>query len=172
MFWLSLKYLYISCQSCQSYIYQRVLGLYFPFSLVYKTHKTHKQALARVFVRKPKILLLDEATSSLDTESEAAVQAAIDRLIQRGGCTVVLVAHRLSTVVNADQIAVVNKGRIVECGTHSELLKNEHGIYHKLVAHQIAKEANTVNQDGNENSDTMNQPADLVDALIDAIESE
>ena len=146
------------------------------FSLFYITHKhkhTKQQALARVFVRKPKILLLDEATSSLDTESEAAVQAAIDRLIQRGGCTVVLVAHRLSTVVNADQIAVVNKGRIVECGTHSELLKNKNGIYHKLVAHQIAKEANTVNEgDGNENGSKMNQPADLVDALIDAIESE
>ena len=123
-------------------------------------------ALARVFVRKPKILLLDEATSALDTESEALVQSAIDRLIQRGGCTVVLVAHRLSTVVNADQIAVVNKGRIVECGTHEALLLKTDGIYHKLVAHQIAKEANVV-QEGK-----ADQTADNVDALIDAVENE
>jgi ABC-type multidrug transport system fused ATPase/permease subunit len=122
-------------------------------------------ALARVFVRKPKILLLDEATSALDTESEALVQAAIDRLIKRGGCTVVLVAHRLSTVVNADQIAVVNKGRIVECGTHLELLEQKEGIYYKLVAHQIAKEANVVDQSGSD-------PSDLVDALIDAMETD
>jgi ABC-type multidrug transport system fused ATPase/permease subunit len=126
-------------------------------------------ALARVFVRKPKILLLDEATSALDTESESLVQAAIDRLIARGGCTVILVAHRLSTVVNADQIAVVHKGRIVECGTHEDLLSKKEGIYHKLVAHQIAREANVVDQGNGGGGD---QQADNVDALIDEIEQE
>ena len=65
------------------------------------------------------MLLLDEATSALDTHSEALVQAAIDRLIQRGGSTVIVVAHRLSTVVNADVIAVVDKGRIVEMASMS-----------------------------------------------------
>jgi ABC-type multidrug transport system fused ATPase/permease subunit len=126
-------------------------------------------ALARVFLRKPKILLLDEATSALDTESEALVQSAIDRLIQRGGCTVVLVAHRLSTVVNADKIGVVHKGRIVECGTHHELLENEDGIYHRLVAHQLAKEANVVGEGG---GGAEGGGEDLVDDLIDAIAQE
>ena len=65
----------------------------------------------KVMLRKPKLLFLDEATSSLDTESEALVQGALDLLIEEGGCTIVLVAHRLSTVVNADCIAVIDKGR-------------------------------------------------------------
>lgn len=80
-------------------------------------------ALARVFLRRPKVLLLDEATSSLDAESEALVQDAIDRLIKLRDCTVILVAHRLSTVVNADKIAVIDQGTVVEQGSHQELLK-------------------------------------------------
>ena len=99
--------------------------------------------------------------------NKALVQSAIDRLIQRGGCTVVLVAHRLSTVVNADQIAVVNKGRIVECGTHHELLKQTDGIYHKLVAHQIANEANVVKEGKADDTSS-----DNIDALIDAMETD
>jgi ABC-type multidrug transport system fused ATPase/permease subunit len=95
-------------------------------------------AIARVFLRKPKILLLDEATSALDAESEAKVQEALDRLIAEGGATVVLVAHRLSTVVNADQIAVVGEGRILETGDHETLLKAE-GPYARLVRKQLAK---------------------------------
>ncbi|XP_024363403.1 ABC transporter B family member 25 isoform X2 [Physcomitrium patens] len=79
-------------------------------------------AIARMLLRRPKVLLLDEATSSLDTESEALVQQALDRLIGEGGRTIVLVAHRLSTVRNADNIAVLDKGRLVEQGTHEELL--------------------------------------------------
>ena len=78
----------------------------------------------------------------------------------------VLVAHRLSTVVNADQIAVVNKGNIVECGTHDELLLKQDGIYHKLVAHQLAKQANVVDEGGNGED----QQVDNVDALIDAVQ--
>jgi len=103
-------------------------------------------AIARCFLRRPKMLFLDEATSSLDTESEALVQEAIDKLIKRGGCTVLLVAHRLSTVVNADKIAVVDKGRIVEQGKHDELL-NRGGIYARLIRRQIMKHQNQLEQD-------------------------
>jgi len=100
-------------------------------------------ALARVFLRRPKLLFLDEATSALDSESEALVQDAIDKLIARGGCTVVLVAHRLSTVINADIIGVVHQGKIVERGTHDDLLKQK-GIYAQLVKRQVSRMANTL----------------------------
>jgi ABC-type multidrug transport system fused ATPase/permease subunit len=103
-------------------------------------------ALARVLMRKPQILLLDEATSALDTESETLVQAAIDRMLHERKCTVVLVAHRLSTVINADAIAVIDKGRVVEQGTHAELLALG-GIYAKLVGKQLQKEANLIGAD-------------------------
>ena len=98
-------------------------------------------AIARVLLRKPRLLLLDEATSALDTESESQVQEAIDRMIQAltGGCTVVVIAHRLSTVMNADQIAVIDGGNVVEQGRHGELLALE-GIYHKLVNKQLTGE--------------------------------
>ena len=103
-------------------------------------------ALARVFLKKPDILFLDEATSALDTESEALVQEAIDRLIKMRKCTVVLVAHRLSTVINADKIAVIDSGKVVEVGNHQQLLEKE-GVYSKLVKRQIQKMANTLDQD-------------------------
>lgn len=77
-------------------------------------------AIARAFLRKAPILILDEATSSLDTTSEREVQKALDRLIEN--CTVFAVAHRLSTIRNADQILVINEGSIIEQGTHDELL--------------------------------------------------
>ncbi|XP_065587378.1 ATP-dependent translocase ABCB1-like isoform X2 [Cyrtonyx montezumae] len=87
-------------------------------------------AIARALVRNPKILLLDEATSALDTESESVVQAALDKA--REGRTTVVVAHRLSTVRNADLIAVFESGVITEQGNHSQLLEKK-GIYYKLV---------------------------------------
>ncbi|KAM4908399.1 ATP-dependent translocase ABCB1 isoform 1-T1 [Sylvia borin] len=87
-------------------------------------------AIARALVRNPKILLLDEATSALDTESESIVQAALDTA--REGRTTVVVAHRLSTVRNADQIVVFEGGVIAEQGNHGQLLERK-GIYHKLV---------------------------------------
>ncbi|XP_054241150.1 ATP-dependent translocase ABCB1 isoform X2 [Indicator indicator] len=90
-------------------------------------------AIARALVRNPKILLLDEATSALDTESESVVQAALDKA--REGRTTVVVAHRLSTVRNADLIAVFDAGVIVEQGTHAQLLEKK-GIYYKLVSMQ------------------------------------
>ncbi|XP_021045506.1 multidrug resistance protein 1B isoform X1 [Mus pahari] len=90
-------------------------------------------AIARALVRNPKILLLDEATSALDTESEAVVQAALDKA--REGRTTIVIAHRLSTVRNADIIAGFDGGVIVEQGNHDELMR-EKGIYFKLVMTQ------------------------------------
>ncbi|KAM5255812.1 ATP-dependent translocase ABCB1 [Ctenodactylus gundi] len=90
-------------------------------------------AIARALVRSPKILLLDEATSALDTESEAVVQAALDKA--REGRTTIVIAHRLSTVRNADVIAGFDNGVIVEKGSHDELMK-EKGVYYKLVMMQ------------------------------------
>ncbi|XP_032499213.1 ATP-dependent translocase ABCB1 isoform X4 [Phocoena sinus] len=90
-------------------------------------------AIARALVRNPKILLLDEATSALDTESEAVVQVALDKA--REGRTTIVIAHRLSTVRNADVIAGLDDGVTVEKGSHDELMK-EKGIYFKLVTMQ------------------------------------
>uniref|UniRef100_A0A1A8GQ60 ATP-binding cassette, sub-family B (MDR/TAP), member 4 n=1 Tax=Nothobranchius korthausae TaxID=1143690 RepID=A0A1A8GQ60_9TELE len=90
-------------------------------------------AIARALVRNPKILLLDEATSALDAESETIVQAALDKVQQ--GRTTLIVAHRLSTIRNADVIAGFQKGQIVELGTHSELMETR-GVYHTLVTMQ------------------------------------
>jgi len=75
-------------------------------------------------------LILDEATSSLDSESERAVQDALEKLME--GRTTIVIAHRLSTVQSADQIVVLHQGRIVETGTHEELLLKPEGLYRKL----------------------------------------
>ncbi len=94
-------------------------------------------AIARALLTDPPILILDEATSALDTESERLVQEAIDRLL--AGRTVFVIAHRLSTVVHADQILVLDRGEIVERGTHPELLA-QRGTYHRLHAAQMRRE--------------------------------
>ena len=93
-------------------------------------------AIARALIRKPKILLLDEATSALDAESEHLVQQALDKLIQSGQQTVIIVAHRLSTIRDANEIIVMQHGEIKERGTHQELLKLE-GVYKNLVSRQL-----------------------------------
>jgi len=89
-------------------------------------------AIARALIRDPKILLLDEATSSLDSESEKLVQAAFERAGK--GRTMVVVAHRLATIQNADVIFVLGEGKVLETGNHQTLLKNR-GVYYQMVSH-------------------------------------
>ncbi|MCI0548070.1 MAG: ABC transporter ATP-binding protein/permease [Candidatus Rokubacteria bacterium] len=92
-------------------------------------------AIARAFLKDPPILLLDEATSDLDAESEFLVQQALAALVT--GRTVVVIAHRLATVRNADRVVVVHRGRIAEVGRHDELITREDGIYRRLAALQM-----------------------------------
>lgn len=93
-------------------------------------------AIARAVLKNPRILILDEATSSLDSESERLVQEALEKLMQ---CrTSLVIAHRLSTIRNADKIIVLDGGKIVEQGTHDELIKKENGLYKTLTELQFA----------------------------------
>lgn len=94
-------------------------------------------AIARAMLKDSPIVILDEATSALDNKSEAIVQKALDNLMQNK--TVFVIAHRLSTIKNADKIAVINEGELVELGTHDELLQNENGFYKRLYEMQFAK---------------------------------
>ena len=91
--------------------------------------------IARAFIKNAPIVILDEATSALDNKSEAVVQQAIDNLMRDR--TVFVIAHRLSTVRNADKIIVINQGKIVEVGSHKELLAKENGIYKSLYDAQL-----------------------------------
>jgi ATP-binding cassette, subfamily B, bacterial len=96
-----------------------------------------RMAIARTVLRNPPVLVLDEATSALDTQTEYAVQAELERLVE--GRTTITIAHRLSTVRDAEQIVVLDKGRIVERGTHFELLERG-GYYAALVARDVTEE--------------------------------
>ncbi|MCI2252751.1 ABC transporter ATP-binding protein/permease [Domibacillus sp. PGB-M46] len=91
--------------------------------------------LARAILRKPSILILDEATSALDTHNEAAIQKAIERM--RGEITVIVIAHRLSTIRHADQIIVLDQGKIRQQGRFVELSQNSKGVFHQLLTKQL-----------------------------------
>jgi ATP-binding cassette subfamily B protein len=96
-----------------------------------------RMAIARTILRNPPVLVLDEATSSLDTQTEYAVQAELERLAE--GRTTITIAHRLSTIRDADQIIVLDHGRVAERGTHEELIERG-GLYAALVARDVAEE--------------------------------
>ena len=91
-------------------------------------------AIARALVKQPDILILDEATSALDTESERLVQDALNNLM--AGRTTLVIAHRLSTIKEADEIIILQDGRIVERGNHTELIEIEGSIYQRLTSLQ------------------------------------
>jgi ATP-binding cassette subfamily B protein len=99
-------------------------------------------AIARAILHNPKVLILDEATASVDTQTERMIQEALETLIE--GRTTFAIAHRLSTLRNANRIVVINDGRIAEMGTHDELLAKEDGIYRKLV--EMQQEVNRVRE--------------------------
>ena len=105
----------------------------------YKLSGGEKQrvAIARVLLKDPRILILDEATSALDTVSERLIQAALERLME--GRTTIAIAHRLTTILRADQILVYDRGHIVERGTHAELV-GQGGLYARLYQEQFLSE--------------------------------
>jgi len=102
-------------------------------------------AIARAALADPRILVLDEATSSVDTRTERLIQAALEELMSTR--TSFVIAHRLSTVRNADQVLVLNEGRIIERGTHDELLAAG-GFYHDLYMSQFRYDAALPSDDG------------------------
>lgn len=121
-------------------------------------------ALARAILKNPEILLLDEATSALDTESEHYVQLALGELTR--GRTTVIIAHRLSTIMNADAIAVVDKGAVIDVGTHGELLSRCE-LYQRLASMQFREPSN--NSQAEEGKDSLTEDSLGEDALTETV---
>jgi ABC-type multidrug transport system fused ATPase/permease subunit len=96
-------------------------------------------AIARAILRNPKILILDEPTSALDAKTEAAIARSLEELMK--GRTTIIIAHRLSTVRAADTIIVFEQGRVVEQGTHDDLVGRRDGVYRTLYEHQVGVRA-------------------------------
>jgi len=103
-------------------------------------------AIARALIRKPKVLILDEATAALDSQAEAIVQQTIEKLMGSREMTVIVISHRLSTIKNADFVALISEGRVVEFGTHEQLMENPTGRFQRLV--ESSKRRSTVDSVG------------------------
>ncbi|CAF0902236.1 unnamed protein product [Adineta steineri] len=111
-------------------------------------------AIARALISNPKLLLLDEATSALDNQGEKVVQDALDKA--KEGRTTIVIAHRLSTIKNADIIVGLDRGQVVECGTHDELMQNK-GLYYELVTAQSEKEKEKELENENDPEDELEE---------------
>ena len=94
-------------------------------------------SLARAFLKKPQILILDEATSSLDSLSEDEIQKSIIRIQKNNNVTVIIIAHRLSTVKNSDKILVIDRGELLEQGTYESLKNNKNSNFNKMLINQL-----------------------------------
>jgi ATP-binding cassette subfamily B protein len=104
-------------------------------------------SIARALLRKPRIIIFDEATSSLDSLTEEEITETIRTLAEHKEHLTILIAHRLSTIMHADRICVLEKGKIIECGTHSELLDLK-GLYHAMWRQQIGERKHLVSRNG------------------------